>query len=394
MFKGKFIKVSLLVSVIAISIISTSVPGISDKMRPELDVPYEPTHPSVVSSMLSVANVSKGDVLYDLGCGDGRIVVMATRKFGAARAVGIDLDPQRLLEAQERAKAYGVLDKIRFVQGNIMEVDASPATVVTMYLLDSVNLMVRPKLFMELRPGTRCVAHAFHMTDWKQDKIVQHPKARNNRISYWVIPAHLGGSWKWETTTPAGNVAGSMKIMQKFQRIKGTINFDGSRDTAIDDPFVDGKNVSFTSRVNYKGQGINVEYKGVADGDVIRGTQEWKGGPHSGKFIWVAKREASNVYGTWEVSLQGGRAPLDGVLTLARKGRKLVASYYVKGEGRDERISQIYVWGNSVYFRVPLFGRESVAVFSGNLSGDKGEGSVKSKTWGAAVYNWTARKTR
>ena len=140
MFKGKFIKVSLLVSVIAISIIITIVPGISDKMRPELDVPYEPTHPSVVSSMLSVANVGKGDVLYDLGCGDGRIVVMATRKFGAARAVGIDLDPQRLLEAQERAKAYGVLDKVRFVQGNIMEVDASPATVVTMYLLDSVNL--------------------------------------------------------------------------------------------------------------------------------------------------------------------------------------------------------------------------------------------------------------
>jgi len=104
MFKGKFIKVSLLVSVIAISIIITIVPGISDKMRPELDVPYEPTHPSVVSSMLSVANVGKGDVLYDLGCGDGRIVVMATRKFGAARAVGIDLDPQRLLEAQEPRK--------------------------------------------------------------------------------------------------------------------------------------------------------------------------------------------------------------------------------------------------------------------------------------------------
>lgn len=397
----KFIKYLFCCAFIAGAVLAVRVAGFSDKMRPELDVPYEPTPPPVIQAMLSVAGVGKGDVHYDLGCGDGRIVVMAVRNFGAARGVGVDLDPQRLMEAKERATAYGVIDKVRFIQGNIMDVDASKANVVSMYLLNSVNFMIRPKLFQELQPGTRCVAHAFHMSDWEVDKLIQHPKARNKTINLWIIPAHLGGTWKWETKTPNETVRSSANFVQTFQRVSGAVNFDGTRDVNMADPFVEGKSVSFTARVNYKGAGVDVKYQGIAEGDIIRGTQEWKGGQHSGKYVWFARREPAGVLGTWEVTSGGALTNMGGTLTLKKAGNKIAASYYVKSEGREEGIRQVYVWGNSVYFRVPLFGRDADAVFTGTLDNNAASGKVfrvtknqdEDDVYGPAS-TWTARKAR
>lgn len=129
------------------------------------DVPYVPTPEEVVRGMLELAQVGPDDLVYDLGSGDGRIVIMAAKEFGA-RGVGVDIDQQRIAEANENARAAGVADKVKFIRADLFEVDLRPATVVTLYLLPEVNLRLRPKLLRELRPGTPVVSHRFDMGDW------------------------------------------------------------------------------------------------------------------------------------------------------------------------------------------------------------------------------------
>jgi len=151
--------------------------------EPALDVPYVPTNQETVEEMLKLAGVKPGDVVYDLGCGDGRIVITAAKKFGAT-GVGVDLNPQRLKEANANAEAAGVTDKVKFVEGDLFDFDFSGANVVTMYLLPSVNLKLRPKLQKELKRGSRIVSHDFDMGDWEAEKIVE---VGNDTIYLWTI---------------------------------------------------------------------------------------------------------------------------------------------------------------------------------------------------------------
>jgi precorrin-6B methylase 2 len=148
------------------------------------DVIFVPTPPEVVEAMLKLAGVTKNDVVYDLGCGDGRIVIAAARDFGA-RGVGIDIDPQRVKEATENAQKAGVADRVKIIQGDLFEANISEATVVTLYLLPSLNLKLLPKLKKELKPGTRIVSHAFDMGDWKPDK---EQDVNGRHIYLWTIP--------------------------------------------------------------------------------------------------------------------------------------------------------------------------------------------------------------
>jgi SAM-dependent methyltransferase len=137
------------------------------------DVPYVPTPPDVVEAMLKLGNVHRGDIHYDLGCGDGRIVVMAVQKFGAARGTGYDIDPERIKEANQNAADAGVAAKTKFIRGNLFEADFRDATIVTLYLLPEVNLKLRPKLLKDLKVGARIVSHQFDMGDWEPDKKVE-----------------------------------------------------------------------------------------------------------------------------------------------------------------------------------------------------------------------------
>lgn len=147
------------------------------------DVPYVPTKQEVVEAMLTLANVGPNDMLYDLGCGDGRIVVTAAKKFGA-KAVGIDIDPERIQEARENAQKAAVENKVAFLQQDLFKADFSKASVVSLYLLPSVNIKLRPKL-LQLKPGTRVVSHAFDMGDWKPDKQMA---VGNSTIYLWTVP--------------------------------------------------------------------------------------------------------------------------------------------------------------------------------------------------------------
>jgi precorrin-6B methylase 2 len=148
------------------------------------DVIYVPTPQEVVEGMLKLARVTRNDVVYDLGCGDGRIVVTAARQFGA-RAVGIDIDPIRIREATENVRVAGMAERVRLIEGDLFEQDISEATVVTLYLLSRLNLKLRPKLLKELRPGTRIVSHAFDMDDWKPQRM---ENVGSSTIYLWTVP--------------------------------------------------------------------------------------------------------------------------------------------------------------------------------------------------------------
>jgi SAM-dependent methyltransferase len=151
---------------------------------PRLDVPYVPTPPEVVSKMLELAKVGKKDTVYDLGCGDGRIVVTAASKYGA-RGTGIDINPQRIEEARANARSAGVEERVNFRVGNLFETDMSPATVVTLYLLPDINLKLRPQLWQQLKVGSRVVSHDFNMgDDWPPEKV---ERVGNKTVYYWTI---------------------------------------------------------------------------------------------------------------------------------------------------------------------------------------------------------------
>lgn len=150
------------------------------------DVVYVPTPQEAVDAMLKVAKVGKSDIVYDLGSGDGRIPITAVQKFNAQRAVGIDINPVRIKEAEANLKAANVGNRVRFLNQDLVESNISEATVVTLYLLPSLNVKLLPKLLSDLKPGTRIVSHAFDMGSWKPQQTLN---AGGSTIYFWVIPA-------------------------------------------------------------------------------------------------------------------------------------------------------------------------------------------------------------
>ena len=167
-----------------------TAPNVQNQER-EPDVPYVPTPQEVVEQMLALAKVTKNDVLYDLGSGDGRIPITAAQKFGT-RGVGVDINPQRIREAKENALKAGVTDRVQFRQQDLFKADISKATVVTLYLLPEINVELRAKLFKDLKPGTRIVSHDFDMGEWKPERVVQvQGPNREHTIYYWVIPKKI-----------------------------------------------------------------------------------------------------------------------------------------------------------------------------------------------------------
>jgi 2-polyprenyl-3-methyl-5-hydroxy-6-metoxy-1,4-benzoquinol methylase len=180
-------KAGLLVSLLGLQV---SLVFAQEKKLRDPDVIFVPTPQNVVEAMLKLANVHKGDVVYDLGCGDGRMVITAAKQFGA-RGVGIDINPERIHESEENAKQAGVLGtRVTFRNEDLFEANIREATVVTLYLLQSLNVKLRPKLWKDLRPGTRVVSHTFDMGDWKPDKEME---VEGRKIYFWTIPANRAG---------------------------------------------------------------------------------------------------------------------------------------------------------------------------------------------------------
>jgi len=169
----------------------------------KLDVPFVPTPMEVVDVMLQLADLKRGDLLYDLGSGDGRIVIAAAQRYGI-KAVGVDIDAVRIQEAEENARRAGVTDLVTFRQNDLFQEDISKATVVTLYLLPEINLRLRLKLLRELKPGSRVISHNFGMGNWAPDKEVH---VRLSRVFRWVIPADAPTLLLEPETAPAGSSA-------------------------------------------------------------------------------------------------------------------------------------------------------------------------------------------
>ena len=187
----------MIVGVSTFAILGLAV-GFAQNAQPRkpLDVPYVPTTEEAVAAMLRLAEVKNTDIVYDLGCGDGRIVVAAARNYGA-KGVGIDIDPQRIAEANANAKRAGVEKLVRFEENDLFQADIKEATVVTLFLLSSVNLKLKPKLLADLKPGTRIVSNTFDMGDWKPEKEFTVPNTDDDtflshRLYLWIVPAREG----------------------------------------------------------------------------------------------------------------------------------------------------------------------------------------------------------
>jgi SAM-dependent methyltransferase len=164
--------------------------------RREPDVPYVPTTEAAVQAMLKLGEVKQTDVVYDLGCGDGRIVIAAAKNLGA-RGVGVDINPVRIGEAKENARKAGVEKLVRFEENDLFEADIHEATVVTLFLLPHINLKLRPKLLHDLKPGTRIVSNTFDMGDWKPEKEFIVPDTEvdsflSHKLFLWIVPPSAG----------------------------------------------------------------------------------------------------------------------------------------------------------------------------------------------------------
>jgi hypothetical protein len=248
-------------------VVGAAIAAVAYGRAQQLDVIYVPTPMETVNRMLQLADVGSKDFLIDLGSGDGRIAIAAGRL--GARALGVDLDPNRLREAQANARRAGVGDRVTFRRENLFETDLTQATVLTMYLLPSINLKLRPRI-LQLRPGTRVVSHDFSMGDWKADVL----ETVNWRIHFWVVPARIAGDWRLSS----GNQDFSVRIEQTFQEFKGTATA-GGRSLPLRNTKLRGADIEFT--IDYAGR--PTVFRGTVAGNKMQGS----GGPGA---IWMATR--------------------------------------------------------------------------------------------------------
>src|SRR4051794_37495615 len=240
--------------------------------QPKRDVPYVPTDDSVVAAMLDLANVGEGDVLYDLGCGDGRIVHAAAKR--GAKATGVDIDLQRIHESLENSKRLGMSQQVRFLNKSFFNIDLSDATVVTLYLLPSINIRLRPKLMWELRPGARIVSNNFDMREWTPDVVA----AINHRVLYkWTVPAWVQGTWNCVVDDASGKRWHlRLNLERHFQKVRGTAHV-GRHDITLMDGRICGDQVSFTL---WHAEHVRpaLHFMGRMQGNTLRGTCRAKAG--------------------------------------------------------------------------------------------------------------------
>jgi SAM-dependent methyltransferase len=205
--------------------------------------------------MLDMAKIGPNDIHLDLGSGDGRIAIAAAKR--GATSTGVDIDPDRIAEANENAQKAGVQDKVKFMRGNLFEMKISDATVLTMYLLERVNLQLRPRVLDELKPGTRVVSHAFTMGEWQAD---ERATIENREIYLWIVPAKVAGQWR----VTDGETSFTVQLDQTYQKINGVATIDG-KTVPLQDAVLRGAEISFSVPL---GSGLK-QYRGRVNGNTI-----------------------------------------------------------------------------------------------------------------------------
>jgi hypothetical protein len=252
--------------------------------------PYVPTPQVVVDEMLRMAKVGSDDFVVDLGSGDGIIVLTAAQRL-KARGFGVDIDPELVKLSNGEAKKRGVADRAAFHVMDVFKADISKATVVTLYLLPGMMVDLRPKIFDELRPGTRVVSHDYHFGDWQADdqytwdvpekeKVNGVPRAT---VYLWIIPAKVAGRWQLRLATPAAEQY-DLTLKQNFQSLEGTVAGGGAKGVRLTQSRLQGEDISFAFPVG----GDRHLFRGRVAGDTMEGTVELAGGKGAAK--WTAIR--------------------------------------------------------------------------------------------------------
>jgi SAM-dependent methyltransferase len=256
------------------------------KDKPALDVPYEPTSYGIAAEMIRMAEVTSGDRVYDLGCGDGRIVIMAARERGA-KGVGVDLDPQRIKESVQNAKQAGVSQQVRFFEQDLFDADIRDATVVMLYLWPGVNLKLRPKLLKELQPGTRVVSHSHTMGEWEPDAT---RTVEGDSLYFFVVPANVTGTWQWSSAEGAKTF---LHLTQKFQKVGGSILI-GKETYPVIEGSVRGDTLLFSLEKTLPGKKEILSFEGRISGARMEGKTTEKG---TGRQVssWTAARDPSTI---------------------------------------------------------------------------------------------------
>jgi SAM-dependent methyltransferase len=229
------------------------------------DVIWVPTPDDVVDRMLRMAQVTKDDLVYDLGAGDGKIAIAAAKNYGA-RSVGIEYNADMAKHAQANVVKAGVADRSRIIQGDIFATDFSQATVITLYLLPALNLKLRPTI-LNMRPGTRVVSHSFTMDDWEPDET---SSTDGRRAYFWVVPANVNGAWNLE----AGGERAEISFEQKFQKIDGHVTL-GPIQGGLREARLRGFNIHFAY---VDGKSVRREFNGRVVGGRMEGTFRADGG--------------------------------------------------------------------------------------------------------------------
>jgi hypothetical protein len=264
--------VACMVSVAAMPLAAQDFPKFGDEVyQPQYgqagkDVIWIPTPDALVTRMIQMAKVTDQDLVYDLGAGDGKIPIAAAKQFGA-RAVGIEYNPDMAGLAKRNAERAGVSNKVTIIAGDIFKEDFSKANVITLYLLPALNLQLRPQI-LKMKPGTRVVAHAFHMGEWEPDDAFQV----DSRDGYlWIVPVNVAG--RWNVRDERGSLDATVDLTQQFQRIGGTITVRGKTQPLLG-AYVSGPNMGFTF-VDADGGVRSVRV--AVDGDTLKGTLRFAG---------------------------------------------------------------------------------------------------------------------
>ncbi len=258
---------TLVLRVFAASLLVVALPiaagsqSAATKPSVKLDVPYVPTPPEVVARMLDLAQVKPGQFVIDLGSGDGRIAIAAAQR--GARALGVDIDPDRVIEARANAERAGVADRVRFVQQNLFDTPIGEADVLAMYLLHRINFSLRPRILREMRPGTRVVSHAFDMDTWTPE---QQETVNGRAVYLWIVPARVEGTWRVEN----GDRRFVIDLKQEFQTVTGT-QASGDATKPIANATLNGRTITFTVELD----GSPITFRGEVDGDTMSG-QGWR----------------------------------------------------------------------------------------------------------------------
>lgn len=367
--------------------------GITFGPSPPNTIPYLPTRHHTVKDLLWLADAGTNDVVYDLGSGNGRIVIAAVRDFGARKAVGIELDPQLVRESREKAAQAGLADRVQFIQGDLFTNDFSEASVVVLYLGQWVNLDLRAQLLRALKPGARVVSHQFGMGEWKADKLLDartmymgmHSEMWNqfktnpdvpdfdgtgsrfdhDVLSAWIVPAPVAGVWRGKVPLESREGDFEMTLHQRLSEVSGSFQFHGftNLEGHVTADLWGGYLRCWCVPTNAWLQWSWIWFEGHATDDTVNGALWVPEGRGTREVKWAGRRTRADFTGTWEwagpsnspVQLKIERCDGQLAATYVDKSRTMAAR---QGGNKPIPVTDIYDFGGGFYFTL-LLGRQS-----------------------------------